>query len=147
MSIDPSKIRPHGDRILVRRDDFDDVTAGGIVIPDIAKTAAEGSRQQLKRGRGVVLAVGQGTRHVRRKTRAAGLDAEGNARRNEAGDVVTVTTESHSERRVPLDVRPGDRVAFSILLELGDLDELGHPDLTIIRESDVEVVLEDDDDV
>lgn len=121
------KIRPCGNRILVRRDDFDAVTQGGIIVPDIAKTSAEGSRQQLKRGRGTVLAVGPGV----------------HAKRDRKVENKTVGFYWTDERE-PIDVQVGDRVAFSILLDLGDLDELGHPDLTLIDADEVGVVLEDD---
>ena len=45
--------RPLHDRVLVRRIDADDKTAGGIIIPDTAKEKPQ---------RGEVLAVGQGVR-------------------------------------------------------------------------------------
>jgi chaperonin GroES len=45
------KIRPLGDRILVRREKEDDKSPGGIIIPDNAKE---------KPSRGVVVAVGPG---------------------------------------------------------------------------------------
>jgi len=44
-------IQPIGNRIVVRRDDSEDTTAGGIILPDSA---------QDKPARGVVLAVGDG---------------------------------------------------------------------------------------
>ncbi len=44
-------IRPLGDRVLVRRQEEEATTAGGIVIPDNAKE---------KPGRGEVIAVGRG---------------------------------------------------------------------------------------
>jgi chaperonin GroES len=48
-----SKIRlqPLGDRVVIERDESEDVTAGGIVLPDSAKDAP---------ARGRVLAVGDG---------------------------------------------------------------------------------------
>lgn len=126
MTIPIESIKPHGNRILVRRDDFAATTAGGLVIPDIAKTAAEGSRQQLKRGRGIILAIGPGA-HGRKVRRVASE---------------TVGFEWTGER-VPIELEVGQRVAFSILLDLGDLDELGHPDCTIISADEIGVVLED----
>lgn len=45
------KLQPLGDRIVVERDSREDVTAGGIVLPDSAKD---------KPARGRVLAVGEG---------------------------------------------------------------------------------------
>jgi chaperonin GroES len=45
------KIRPLGDRIVVRREESAEVTAGGIVLPDSAKTKPQ---------RGKVLAAGPG---------------------------------------------------------------------------------------
>ncbi|MCK6440023.1 MAG: co-chaperone GroES [Planctomycetes bacterium] len=46
-----SKIRPLGDHILVERLEAEDVTAGGIVLPDTAKE---------KPAEGTVIALGQG---------------------------------------------------------------------------------------
>lgn len=133
MTIDVTKIRPHGNHILVRRDAFDERTRGGLFVPDIAKTAAEGSRQQLKRGRGIVLAVGPGARKMKR------VDL-GYYERNG----VRATREVPTAERVPPDVKVGDHIVFSFLLELGDLDELGRPDLTLIDADEVLVVLEPD---
>ncbi len=46
-----SKIRPLGDKVLVRRVEAEEKTAGGIVLPDTAK-------EKPKRGK--IMAVGQG---------------------------------------------------------------------------------------
>ena len=46
-------IKPLGDRVLVKREKAEEVTAGGIIIPDTAKD---------KPSKGVVLAVGDGAR-------------------------------------------------------------------------------------
>ncbi len=46
-----SKIRPLGDKVLVRRVEAEKKTAGGIVLPDTAK-------EKPKRGK--IIAVGQG---------------------------------------------------------------------------------------
>jgi chaperonin GroES len=46
--------RPLHDRVLVRRIDADEKTAGGIIIPDTAKEKPQ---------RGAVIAVGAGTRN------------------------------------------------------------------------------------
>ena len=48
------KFRPLHDRVVVRRIDADEKTAGGIIIPDTAKE---------KPSQGEVLAVGQGARN------------------------------------------------------------------------------------
>jgi chaperonin GroES len=45
------KVKPLGDRIVVRREEATDKTAGGIVLPDSAKNKPQ---------RGTVLAVGNG---------------------------------------------------------------------------------------
>ena len=45
------KLQPLGDRVLVERDASDDITAGGIVLPDSAKD---------KPARGKVLRIGDG---------------------------------------------------------------------------------------
>lgn len=49
-----TNIRPLQDQLLVRRDPEDEVSPGGIIIPDAA------NNPKLPRGRGVVLAVGPG---------------------------------------------------------------------------------------
>ena len=128
MTIDPAKIRPHGNRILVRRDDFDEKTRGGLFIPQIAQTSAEGSRQQLKRGRGTVVAVGPG--------------AHGKRARKVAGETVGFLWTGERET---IELAVGDHVCFSILLDLGDLDELGLPQYTIIDADEIGVILEPDD--
>ena len=46
-----SKIRPLGDKVLVRRVEAEEKTAGGIVLPDAAKA---------KPKRGKIIAVGEG---------------------------------------------------------------------------------------
>ncbi len=51
MAITKLKVRPLGDKVLVKRIDAEAVTAGGIVLPDTAK-------EKPKRGR--VQAVGDG---------------------------------------------------------------------------------------
>lgn len=48
------KFRPLHDRVLVRRVDADEKTAGGIIIPDTAQETPS---------RGKVVAVGSGVRH------------------------------------------------------------------------------------
>jgi chaperonin GroES len=45
------KLRPLGDRLVVRRNDAEDTTSGGIVLPDSAKNKPQ---------RGKVIAVGPG---------------------------------------------------------------------------------------
>lgn len=45
------KLQPLGDRVVVERDESEEVTAGGIVLPDSAKD---------KPARGVVVSVGDG---------------------------------------------------------------------------------------
>ena len=45
------KLQPLGDRVVVQREDAEEVTAGGIVLPDAA---------QDKPSRGKVLSVGEG---------------------------------------------------------------------------------------
>lgn len=51
MSVTKMKVRPLGDKVLVKRIEAEAVTAGGIVLPDSAK-------EKPKRGR--VVAVGEG---------------------------------------------------------------------------------------
>ncbi|MDR1425971.1 MAG: co-chaperone GroES [Rickettsiales bacterium] len=50
------KIRPLQDRILVKREDAEEKTAGGIIIPDTSKE---------KPSKGTVVAVGTGARNDR----------------------------------------------------------------------------------
>lgn len=47
-------IKPLGDRVLVKREEAEDITAGGIIIPDTAKD---------KPSKGVVVSVGEGTKN------------------------------------------------------------------------------------
>lgn len=47
------KLRPLGDRVLVRREDAEEKTAGGIIIPDTSKE---------KPSKGSIVAVGEGAR-------------------------------------------------------------------------------------
>ena len=47
-------IRPLGDRVLVKREEAEEVTAGGIIIPDTAKD---------KPSKGTIVAVGEGARN------------------------------------------------------------------------------------
>lgn len=47
-------IRPLGDRVLVKREEAEEVTAGGIIIPDTAKD---------KPSKGTVISVGEGVRN------------------------------------------------------------------------------------
>jgi chaperonin GroES len=51
--MDLSKLRPLGDRVIVKVDDAEDKSAGGIIIPDNAKEPLT---------RGVIIAVGPGKR-------------------------------------------------------------------------------------
>jgi len=48
-----TKFRPLHDRVLVRREEEDEKTAGGLIIPDSAKEKPQ---------QGVVIAVGEGAR-------------------------------------------------------------------------------------
>jgi chaperonin GroES len=50
------KLKPLQDRILVRREDAEEKTSGGIIIPDTSKE---------KPSKGIVVAVGGGTRNDR----------------------------------------------------------------------------------
>ena len=87
--------RPLHDRVVVRRIEADQKTAGGIIIPDSA---------QEKPSEGEVIAVGEGNR-------------------DDDGD------------RIPLDVKPGDRVLFGKWS--GTEVKIGGEDLLIMKESDI----------
>lgn len=63
------KFRPLGDRVLVRRTDAEEKTAGGIIIPDTAKekpmegeVVAVGSGARDENGKPVALEVAAGDR-------------------------------------------------------------------------------------
>lgn len=92
--------RPLHDRVVVRRTDEDQTTAGGIIIPD---TATEKPQQ------GEVIAVGPGAR---------------------GGD----------NERLPLDVKPGDRVLFGKWS--GTEVTVDGQELLIMKESDIFGVIE-----
>jgi chaperonin GroES len=93
-------IQPLGDRVVIEREESEQVTAGGIVLPDTAKN---------KPVRGEVLAVG-----------------DGKLMKNGA--------------RVPLQVRPGDRVVFTSYG--GDEFKLGDREVVLMREEDILAILE-----
>lgn len=92
--------RPLHDRVVVRRTDDEQTTAGGIIIPD---TVTEKPQQ------GEVIAVGPGAR---------GEDNE----------------------RLPLDVKPGDRVLFGKWS--GTEVKVDGEELLIMKESDIFGVIE-----
>ncbi len=87
--------RPLHDRVLVRRIDSEEKTAGGIIIPDTAKE---------KPSEGEIIAVGEGLR-----------DDDG--------------------KRMPLDVKAGDRVLFGKWS--GTEVKIDGEDLLIMKESDI----------
>jgi len=94
------QLRPLADRVVVERDETDERTSGGIVLPDNAKE---------KVNRGKVIAVGGGK-----------LNDDG--------------------KRVPLQVKVGDRVLFSKYS--GDDYKLGDDECLLIRESDILAVID-----
>ena len=89
------KFQPLHDRVLVRRIDSEEKTAGGIIIPDTAKE---------KPSEGEIISVGEGLR-----------DDDG--------------------KRIPLDVKAGDRVLFGKWS--GTEVKIGGEDLLIMKESDI----------
>ncbi len=89
------KFQPLHDRVLVRRIDSEEKTAGGIIIPDTAKE---------KPSEGEIIAVGEGLR-----------DDDG--------------------KRIPLDVKVGDRVLFGKWS--GTEVKIDGEDLLIMKESDI----------
>lgn len=60
-------LQPLGDRLVVQRDESEEITSGGIVLPDSAKD---------KPARGIVLSIGEG-RMLKDGTRAAMQIKEG----------------------------------------------------------------------
>ena len=73
------KIKPLGDRVVVKRLEADEMTAGGIVLPDAAKE---------KPKKGEVIAVGDGT---------LGDDGERRAPQVSVGDRVLFTSYAGTE--------------------------------------------------
>ncbi|MGH2832302.1 MAG: co-chaperone GroES [Solirubrobacteraceae bacterium] len=91
------KLKPLGDRLIVRAVEEEQTTASGIVLPDTAKE---------KPVIGEVLAVGDGK-----------LDDNG--------------------KRIPLDVKEGDKVLYSKYGGTETKDPDTGEDLLVLRESDV----------
>ena len=91
------KLKPLGDRLIVRAIEEDEKTASGIVLPDTAKE---------KPVIGEVLAAGDGR-----------LDDSG--------------------KRIPLDVKKGDKVLYSKYGGTETKDPKTGEDLLVLRESDV----------
>ncbi len=94
------KIKPIGDRVLVEREEKEEKTAGGIVLPDAAKEKPQ---------RGTVLAVGDGK-----------LGKDG--------------------RRIPLQVKKGDKVYFTAWA--GDEYKSNGKEVLLMREEDILAVIE-----
>ncbi|MDD9330626.1 MAG: co-chaperone GroES, partial [Bartonella sp.] len=93
------KFRPLHDRVVVRRVESENKTAGGIIIPDTAKEKPQ---------EGEIIAVGNGA-----------LDDNG--------------------KRVPLEVKAGDRVLFGKWS--GTEVKISGEDLLIMKESDIMGIL------
>jgi chaperonin GroES len=91
------KLKPLGDRLIVRAIEEEETTASGIVLPDTAK-----EKPQI----GEVLAAGDGK-----------LDDNG--------------------KRIPLDVKAGDKVLYSKYGGTETKDPKTGEDLLVLRESDV----------
>jgi chaperonin GroES len=90
------KLKPLGDRLIVRALEEEMTTASGIVLPDTAKEKPQ---------RGEVIAAGDGR-----------YDEDG-------------------EKRIPLDVKEGDKVLYS---KYGGTEiKVDGEDLLVLRESDV----------
>ncbi len=90
------KLKPLGDRLIVRAIEEETTTASGIVLPDTAKEKPQ---------RGEVIAAGDGR-----------YDEDG-------------------EKRIPLDVKQGDKVLYS---KYGGTEiKVDGEDLLVLRESDV----------
>lgn len=132
--IDITRIRPMAGKILVRRLPYEDKTDGGLYVPDVAK--GRYGAQTLKRARGTVLAVGEGTRKMVPTGRWKEIEGEDGKER--------VACRTYNGLREPMDLRVGDVVVFSILRDGGDCEDLGHDDLTILNEDDIDGVIEED---
>jgi chaperonin GroES len=94
------KIRPLHDRILVKRQEEQEVRRGGIIVPDTAKEKPQ---------EGKVIAVGNGK-----------VNDEG--------------------KKVPLDVKAGDRILFGKYS--GNEVKIEDEEYVIMREEDVLAILE-----
>ena len=147
--------RPLHDRVLVRRIEADEKTAGGIIIPDTAKEKPQ---------EGEVIAVGSGARNeagqlqpldlkvgdrilVRRieaeEKTAGGIIIPDTAKEKpQEGEVIAVGAGARDEagKLIPLDVKVGDRILFGKWS--GTEVRLNGEDLLIMKESDVMGVIE-----
>lgn len=93
-------LKPLGDRVLVRVEEFENSLPSGLVIPDTAKEKSQEGR---------ILAVGPGS--------------------------------YQDGKRVPLDVKEGDRVMFS---KFGGTEvKVGGEELMILNERDILAVVGD----
>ncbi len=115
-------IRPLDDRILIKRLEAEEKTAGGIVLPDTAKE---------KPMKGEVVAVGEGKwdETGKEKPQRGKVVAVGQGRLLEDG------------KRFPPSVKPGDTVLFSKYA--GTDIKIDGEEHTIMRESELLGVLED----
>jgi chaperonin GroES len=95
------KLKPLGDRVVVKPLEEEERTKGGIVLPDTAKEKPQ---------HGEVIAVGPGE-----------WDEEG-------------------EKRIPLDVKPGDRVLYAKYA--GTEVKTDEGDLLVLRASDILAIVE-----
>jgi chaperonin GroES len=96
------KLKPLGDRLIVRAIEEEETTASGLVLPDTAKEKPQ---------TGEVLAAGDGK-----------LDDNG--------------------KRIPLDVKKGDKVLYSKYGGTETKDPKTGEDLLVLRESDVLALVE-----
>ena len=122
-----SKIRPLHNRLIVKRLDEDDKTAGGIIIPDSAKEKPSqgrvvhaGAGRRDDAGNLIAMEVQKGDRVLREQHAVALLDLHGN--------------------QVAMEVQKGDRVLFSKYA--GSDVSLDGEDHLIITEDDVLAILE-----
>jgi chaperonin GroES len=100
MPVKKSRVRPLGDRIVVKRLEEEQKTRGGIIVPDTAKEKPQ---------QAVVVAVGPGR-----------ISEEG--------------------KRVPPDVKKGDKVLFGKYS--GSEITVGDEELLILREEDILAIIE-----
>jgi chaperonin GroES len=100
MPVKKSRVRPLGDRIVVKRLEEEQKTRGGIIVPDTAKEKPQ---------QAVVVAVGPGR-----------ISEEG--------------------KRVPPDVKKGDKVLFGKYS--GSEITVGDDELLILREEDILAIIE-----
>ena len=155
------KFRPLHDRVVVRRIEAEEKTAGGIIIPDTAKEkpqegeiVAVGPGARDESGKVVALDVKAGDRVLFGKWSGTEvrIDAEAKTKggiiipdtakeKPQEGEIVAVGPGGRDEagKLIPIDVKTGDRVLFGKWS--GTEVKIDGDELLIMKESDIMGVL------